>query len=540
MRRMLLIVSLLLLFPMAMSPAWADPRSATTPVQVSDDSPFDPGCGLATVGGTVFLDSEVEPYVDVNPTDLENMIAIWQQDRWSDGGARGNVAGVTFDGGETWEKVTFPNVTTCTGGEFDRASDPWISFGPDGTAYAMHLVFDAAPPPNRPGGFGENGMMAQVSHDGGTTWEDPVLLVFEPGGSNLHDKNTLTADPTRPGFAYAVWDLLDLPEGAAINPQRGTFGGGLGFKGQSLFTRTTDGGETWSEPTRLYNPGGVNQTIGNQIVVQPSGRLVNVFNEILNFRNDDQDSQFDFNLALKFSPDAGETWLPRGRPIRFGDMLPRTLFTPFPFVGVYQPDADGAETLAGENAVRTADVIPEVATDPNNGNLYVVWQDARFSAAEAAGGFGDPTQIIDEVAFTMSSDGGFTWSAPVKINQTPTNIRLANRQAFIPMVRVSDDGTVAVSHYDFRNNVDDDGVGSTDLFVVHCHPATEDCASAASWDEETRVTEAPFDITLAPVANGFFPGDYVGFGTDGEDFLPLFTQTGGDGPSDEWFSRVSP
>lgn len=135
---------------MVMSPAWAGSLSASTPVQVSDDSPFDVGCGMASVGGTVFLDSEVEPYVDVNPTNTQNMIAIWQQDRWSDGGARGNVAGVTFDGGETWEKVTFPNVTTCTGGEFDRASDPWISFGPDGTAYAMHLVFDAAPPPTGP------------------------------------------------------------------------------------------------------------------------------------------------------------------------------------------------------------------------------------------------------------------------------------------------------------------------------------------------------------------------------------------------------
>lgn len=515
-----------------LSPAAAGPVTVETPVQVSGESPFEDDCGLESDGGTLFLDSEVEPYVDVNPMEDENIVAIWQQDRWSNGGARGNVAGVSTDGGSNWQLVEFGGVSECDGGEFDRASDPWVSFGPDGTLYAMHLVTDAAPPPNKPGGFGRNGMMVQVSTDGGLTWDDPILIAEEDDGDGLHDKNTITADPTRESFAYAVWDFLDVPPGGTINPDRGTFGGGLGFKGGSLISRTTDGGETWSAPERLYNPGGVNQTIGNQIVVQPSGRLVNVFNEILNFRNDDHDAQFDFNLALKYSDDAGATWLPHGRPIRFGDMLPRTLFTPFPFVGVYQPDAEGAATLDGANAVRTADLIPEVAVGPE-GSLYVVWQDSRFSF----GGASDVTQLYDGVAFSMSIDGGFTWSTPIKVNQTPDTGPLGNRQAFIPMVRVLDDGSVGVSYYDFRNNTLGDGSGSTDLFVVHCHAG---CSNPSNWGDEERVTTPSFDITAAPFANGYFPGDYVGFETDGIDFLSLFTQTGGNGPSDEWFARVAP
>jgi len=538
MRRLPVFVGLLALLSSVAAPAYAVPLDATAPVQVSGATPFDPSCGLEPAGGTVFLDSEVEPYVDVNPTDPDNIVGMWQQDRWSNGGARGNVAGVSFDGGSTWSLVPLPGVSECTGGEFDRASDPWVSFGPDGTLYAMHLVTDAAPPPNKPGGFGHNGMMVQRSMDGGLTWEPPILIAEEDDGDGLHDKNTLTADPTRAGFAYAVWDFLDVPAGGTINPDRGTFGGGLGFKGGSLISRTTDGGVTWSAPKRLYNPGGVNQTIGNQIVVRPDGTLVNVFNEILNFRNDDRDAQFDFNLALKFSPDAGQTWLPKGPPIRFGDMLPRTLFNPvFPFVSVYQPDADGAETVAGANAVRSGEVIPEVAVDPNNGNLYVVWMDARFTLPGAT----SVTQIIDEIAFTMSTDGGFSWSTPIKVNQTPENIRLGNRQAFTPMVRVLDDGTVGVSYYDFRNNVDDDGVGTTDLFVAHCHPASQDCTDPSSWGEETRVTTSSFDITEAPFANGFFLGDYVGFETDGADFVSLFTQSGvGGDPASEYFSRIGP
>jgi hypothetical protein len=538
MRRRLFLTGLsLLLIQLGPSPATADPLATTALVQVSGASPFAPSCGLEAAGGQVFLDSEVEPFVSVNPTDPANLVGIWQQDRWSNGGARGNVAGVSFDGGASWQLVLLGGVTECDGGAFDRASDPWVSFGPDGTVYAMHLVTDAAPPADKPGGFGRNGMMVQRSTDGGLTWDDPILIAEEDDGDGLHDKNTITADTTRPGFAYAVWDFLDIPPGGTINPDRGVFGGGLGFKGGSLISRTTDGGLNWSSPSRLYNPGGVNQTIGNQIVVQPSGRLVNVFNEILNFRNDDLDAQFDFNLSLKFSTDAGATWLPKGRPVRFGDMLPRTLFTPFPFVGVYQPDAEGQDSLAGANAVRSGgDVIPEVAAGPE-GNLYVVWQDARFSAQEA-GGFDDPTQLIDEVAFSMSTDGGSTWSEPIKANQTPDGeLPLGNRQAFTPMVRVLDDGTVAVSYYDFRNNTSGDDVGSTDLFVVHCNAA---CSNPASWGDEEQVTSDPFDITEAPFAGGFFLGDYVGLGTDGVDLLPFFTQTGGTGPTDQWFARVGP
>lgn len=536
MHRMVVVMAAVAGLALVWVPVSAGPLAVEDRRQISGSSPFGPAeaCGNVTAGGVLFADSEVEPYVDVNPTSTDNLIAVWQQDRWSNGGARGNAAGVSYDGGESWTIVPFPDVTTCTGGDFDRASDPWISFGPDGTAYAMHLVTDAEPLANKPGGFGNNGMMVQTSTDGGTTWSTPVLLALSDRGGDLHDKNSITADPTRPGYAYAVWDLLDLPEGAAINPARGTFGGGLGFKGKSLVSRTVDGGLTWSAPRPLYNPGGVNQTIGNQIVVQPDGRLVNVFNEILNFRNDDRDAPFDFNLALKFSPDAGETWLPHGRPVRFGDMLPRTLFTPFPFVGVYLPDAEGEETLAGENAVRAADVIPEVAVDPGNGTLYVVWQDARFSLPEA----NSMEELVDEIAFTMSSDGGFTWSTPVKVNQTPTDLPLGRRQAFVPMVRVLDDGTVAVSYYDFRHDTDADGISATDLFVAHCHPATTACTAPGAW-EEVRVTETSFDLAQAPFARGYFLGDYIGLGTDGTDLLPVFTTTGGQGPSDEWFARVS-
>ncbi|HUH06187.1 MAG TPA: sialidase family protein [Egibacteraceae bacterium] len=471
-------------------------------VAVSGASPFN-ACTDDDVGsqpGTVFPDSEVEPYVDVNPTDPDNIIGVWQQDRWSNGGARGNVAGVSMNGGASWSIVPLPGVTLCTGGAFQRASDPWVSFAPDGTAYAMSLVLDISPPAGSEGGFGPNGMVVNRSTDGGVTWGPPTTLVTTTDPRTLHDKNSLTADPTDADFAYAVWDRLRIPQGAVVQPENAV---AIGFKGPILFTRTTDGGDSWETPRVIYDPGGINQTIGNQIVVHPDGTVINFFNEILNFRNDDGGSQFDFNLALLRSPDKGETWLPTGRPLRVQKMQP---------AGVTTPDSG--------TPVRAAAVLFDVAVDASSGALYAVWQDARFTGTEA-------------VAFSMSNDGGFTWTAPIKINQTPTNISAARQQAFIPEVAVTGSGVVAVSYYDFRNDV----AGPQELadhWLVHCHAA---CSDPVSWADETRVTDVSFDYAVAPFANGLFLGDYVGLGTDQNGILPLFSVTTATDPANVVFRR---
>ena len=38
--------------------------------------------------GTVFIDSQTEPWVDVNPSNSQNLVGMWQEERWSTGGAR--------------------------------------------------------------------------------------------------------------------------------------------------------------------------------------------------------------------------------------------------------------------------------------------------------------------------------------------------------------------------------------------------------------------------------------------------------------------
>ena len=71
---------------------------------------------------------------------MRNLLVGVQQDRWSNGGARGTVAVVSKDGGRTWRTVVPPGVSLCAGGRYQRASDPWVDFSPNGVAYFMSLV----------------------------------------------------------------------------------------------------------------------------------------------------------------------------------------------------------------------------------------------------------------------------------------------------------------------------------------------------------------------------------------------------------------
>src|SRR5437868_14236355 len=173
--------------------------AASGPVDVSGLSPF----AACTIGGpgTNYVNAEVEPWLSVNPANPTNMIAVWQQDRWSNGGAHGLVAGYTFDGGATWARTPQPFSACAPGGlKYERASDPWVSIGPDGTAYAISISFNQS--------NNSNAVGAAVSKDGGKTWQNLNVIQAnnEPSLQFFNDKESVTANPIRAGVAYAVWD----------------------------------------------------------------------------------------------------------------------------------------------------------------------------------------------------------------------------------------------------------------------------------------------------------------------------------------------
>ena len=277
---------------------------------VSGPSPF-AACTIgATATHTVYLNAEVEPYVAVSPANPNNIIGVWQQDRWSNGGAHGLVAGFSFDGGATWGETPLP-FSACAGGlGYERASDPWVSIGPDGTAYAVSISFNRS--------NNNNAVGAAVSNNGGKTWTNLSVIIAnnEPTTQFFNDKESVTADPALPGVAYAVWDRLESPN---ANPYANLHA--AAFRGPAFFAKTTDGGLTWSSPKVIVTTPSRQQTIGNQIVVDPlTGALYDFFDLISPPFNVTA-----FKVAFVKSTDGGDTWT---KPRVIADL--RTVFVTDP------------------------------------------------------------------------------------------------------------------------------------------------------------------------------------------------------------------
>jgi len=102
--------------------AWAGLSTGT--LAQAPDHPF-PGTSAAcdnliaqqtALGSHNYPKAEVEPYVVADPTNPSHLVASFQQDRWNDGGASGQITDVSKDGGLTWTLAsTQPAFTICQG-----------------------------------------------------------------------------------------------------------------------------------------------------------------------------------------------------------------------------------------------------------------------------------------------------------------------------------------------------------------------------------------------------------------------------------------
>jgi hypothetical protein len=432
------------------------------------------------------LNGKAEPQLAVDSRN-GNMIAMWHQDRWTNGGAHGIGTAYFNSGSNSWTQNPIP-WSICSGATaasglniYFRNSDPWVSFGPDGTAYASALAFNIVSPNNA------NSVAVATSSTDGATWSNVGTI---PGSvfsvtSMSTDKNSTTADPVRAGVAYTVWDTLLLPtDNPDDNPRTSS------YTGPAYFSKTTDGGKTWSQAQIIVNTVQRQQTIGNVIVVDPRTHvLYDFFNDIIAPNTPRRGAQSNAQLAFVKSSDGGTSW------------TEPQLIAPFNSLGVFDPNTG--------QPLRTGNGLESVAIDPATGSLYVVWQSASnfLKNVKQGSGFWD-----DQILITSSTNGGATWSSPSVVHQLPNGM-----PTYTPIVAVNR-GRVAVTYYDNRNlKPGQTNALPTDYFVSIS-------TGGGAWHEQ-QLTSTSFDESAAPLSRGFFLGDYEGLQPSGAGFQALFVKT---------------
>jgi Neuraminidase (sialidase) len=367
--------------------------------------------------------------------------------------------------------------------------------------------------------------MTAVSRDGGKTWK----LGF------AHLSRCSGGTPSNGGYYQRVTDPW-----VTIAPDGTVFESGLSTDESDpnsalLVVRSTDGGDTWSEPTSLVI--NTDTTILNDkdsITADPHnpGYVYAIWTHLV-FADPQLQNLLSSQVWLSRTKDGGNTWeaprdiydappgftandhqivvLPDGMLV---DMFEQWDNSSASYYCIRSSDlgltwsqpilidvADDPGVIDVETGAPIHSGVAIISANPTTGALYLVWQDARFSGGAR-----------DGIALSSSTDGGVTWSPAVQVNQAP------NVQAFAPSVAVAANGRIAITYYDFRNDTPD----LNTLFTTYWRVTSED--GGKTWNEISLI--APFDLLIAPKSGrGRMITDYEGLAPIGENFLAFFVAT---------------
>ncbi len=321
-----------------------------------------------SAGKNITGDAANEPSLTVNPLDHNRMAIGWRQFDTIQNNFRQAGWAWSEDAGRNW---TFPG--RIQPGVF--RSDPVLGADADGTFYYCSLRGDFT-------------VRFFKSFDGGKSW-GPELTAF--GG----DKQWFTIDRTGGvghGNIYTSWNTA------------------AGCCGTRIFSRSTDGANSWSQPQFLPN-----NPIFGTLCVGTEGELYIVgiasvpFNPFLfplvrstNARDADETPEFDL-----------ETFVDLGGPLNV-------------FAGA-SPNPGG---LLGQVWIAC-----DHSQRSTRGNVYVL------SSIDPPGP--DPLDVF----ITRSEDRGETWSAPVRVNDDGINA-----WQWFGTLSVAPDGRLDVFWNDTRND----------------------------------------------------------------------------------------
>ena len=260
---------------------------------------------------------------------------------------------------------------------------------------------------------GRSAISVSTSTDGGATWGDPMLAVSKDIFEHFLDKDWMAVDPSNANKLYVTYtdfagfDLTpDCPFDFATNIE---------------LVRSIDGGLTWSSPVVVDSVCSGNGTVqGSQVVVGPAGEVNVAWERFPDFFQVRQQ-------AFRRSTDGGQ------------------IFSPTVIVSDVTCTGD---CLLYQGGFRSAEEFPSLAVDRSDGktrgNLYLAWNDGRNKQVPDEGAVLGVYGYAD-ILVSRSTDGGFTWSAPVTANHDRSS---RDTDQYMPGIAVDRGGRVGVCYYD--------------------------------------------------------------------------------------------
>ncbi|QFG20758.1 sialidase family protein [Actinomadura sp. WMMB 499] len=246
------------------------------PGRLSGPSPF-AGCAPGAIDGKMAAGA-IEPAVAADPSDPRRLAAVWPQDR-----NRGAVVAVTGDGGRHWKRSVVPGLTRCSGGRYDHVDDPMVTFTRDGGLVVTGSVFTDD--------YSESAALSVRSGDGGRTWTRPAVVAGEsdPAQGGVHGSGAVP-DPRDP-------DVLHMA-GARFPAEART-------NNEGWIARSTDGGRTWEEPRTTVASAEGSMVTGHRLVALDDGTLLDFHTHV---RFGGGPGLSDYSVQVVRSTDGGATW----------------------------------------------------------------------------------------------------------------------------------------------------------------------------------------------------------------------------------------
>lgn len=391
--------------------------------------------------------SPEEVSIAINPKNTNQIVA----------GANLNNSYRSNDAGVTW------SVQTLSCSAYGVWGDPVLIWDTTNTCYYLHL----SNPPS--GGSWIDRIVVQKSTNFGQNYT--TCTYTGKNGNKAQDKEWAVVNPLN-NEMHVTWTQFDNYGSSA--PTDSSI---------ILYSKTSDGGTTWSTPKRISHYAG--DCIDSDNTVEGAVPAIGPLGELYVAWAGPK------GLVFQKSLDGGITWLPT-----------ETIINSFP--GGWDYAINGLQRCNG---------LPftycDLSNGPNKGTIYINWSDQSSGANDG------------DIWLIKSTDGGNTWSSPKRVNDDAPG-----KQQFMSAMAIDQvTGYVYILFYDRRNF---SSGTNTDVYM------------AVSQDGGTTFVNYKVNAnTFTPSASYFF-GDYIGISAHNNIVRPIWMQLTSTGNLSVYTALINP